>query len=48
MSHVSVHTNSGVGVQSPVGAGLPAMADCQSTLMPDVPAPSLASQLPQG
>ena len=31
----------------PVGAGLPAMAVCQATLMLDVTASSLASQLPQ-
>ena len=31
-----------------VGAGLPAMAVCQSSLMLAEPTPSLASQLPQG
>jgi hypothetical protein len=32
----------------PVGAGLPAMVACQTTLMLNVLALSLASQLPQG
>jgi len=31
-----------------VGAGLPAMAVCQSSSMLAMPTPSLASQLPQG
>ncbi|VVO73871.1 hypothetical protein PS732_01470 [Pseudomonas fluorescens] len=33
---------------NPVGAGLPAMASCQSTEMPAVPLQSRASSLPQG
>jgi hypothetical protein len=37
-----------VWLQSPVGAGLPAIAECQATWMLNVPASSLASQLPQG
>jgi hypothetical protein len=32
----------------PVGAGLPAMAVCQSTITLNERLPSLASQLPQG